>query len=273
MDSPSCGVGYAYPAQIPRSARGNGCALCALRLGCRLLAPWLGLRPALYLRSLAQRHPLRLPDDCSTLWGYTVLWAFGRCRRSVSSTIVVGFGQSWAAARGVSSVAASFSRYALAPQLWGRSGLLPCRRPSLARGGPPSPASLPPLATLAPAKGLAGFGSAVSAFGGRFYRLTPTFQYVGCRYCSESASPAPSGVGSGALSPAVPCFLRGAQSVGRSASAPPVWGRPTPPPLGLSRVLCVLGAVAPRALPTFWLVGSRVARPRRAWVSRLNRLR
>ena len=44
-----------------------------------------------------------------------------------------------------------------------------------------------------------------------------------------------------------------------------------PPPLGLSRVLSVLGAVAPRALPTFWLVGSRVARPRRAWVSRWNR--
>ena len=171
-------------------------------------------------------------------------------------------------------------------------------------GGPLSPPAPPPLATLAPAKGLAGFGRVVSAFGGRFYRLTPTSLYVGCRYCSESASPAPSGVGSGALSPAVPCFLRGAQSVGRSASAPPVWGRPKcrggfrcaplravrpcglplaplrlrspltafpPPPLGLSRVLSVLGAVAPRALPPFWLVGSRVARPRRAWVSRWNR--
>ena len=34
------------------------------------------------------------------------------------------------------------SRYALAPQLWGRSGLLPCRRPSWARGVPPSPARL-----------------------------------------------------------------------------------------------------------------------------------
>ena len=235
-----------------------------------------------------------------------MFWAFGRCRRCRSSTIVVGFSLSWAAARGVSSVAASFSRFALAPQLWGRSGLLPCRRPSLARGGPPSPASLPPLATLAPAKGLAGFGRVVSAFGGRFYRLTPTFQYVGCRYCSESASPAPSGVGSGALSPAVPCFLRGAQSVGRSASAPPVRGRPKcrggfrcalsrtvspcglycvllrlrspltafpPPPTGQSRVLSVQRPCGRCPLPTFWLVGSRVARPRRAWVSRLNRLR
>ena len=140
-------------------------------------------------------------------------------------------------------------------------------------GGPISPPAPPPLATLAPAKGLAGFGRAVSAFGGLFCRLTPTSQNVGCRYCSESASTVPSGVGSGALNPAVRCLLRGAQSVGRPASAPPVRSRPTPPPLGPSRVLSVLGAVAPRALPTFWLVGSRAARLRRAWVSRWNRLR
>lgn len=41
--------------------------MCTLRIGCRLLAPWLGLRPALYLRSLAQRHPIRPPDDCPPL--------------------------------------------------------------------------------------------------------------------------------------------------------------------------------------------------------------
>ena len=82
----------------------------------------------------------------------------------------------WAGLLFVSSAAASFSRYALAPQLRGRSGLLPGRRPSLARGGPPFPASLPPLATLAPAKGLAGFGRAVAACGGRFSRLPPMSQ-------------------------------------------------------------------------------------------------
>ena len=37
-------------------------------------------------------------------------------------------------------------------------GAPPAPSPLMARGGPASPASLPPLATLAPAKGLAGFG-------------------------------------------------------------------------------------------------------------------
>lgn len=58
--------------------------------------------------------------------------------------------------------------------------------------GPASPASLPPLAKLAPAMGLAGYGRAVAACGGLFLRLPPTFHNVGCRYCSESAAPAPS---------------------------------------------------------------------------------
>lgn len=40
----------------------------------------------------------------------------------------------------------------------GALGAPPAPSPLVARGGPASPASLPPLATLAPAKGLAGFG-------------------------------------------------------------------------------------------------------------------
>ena len=92
--------------------------------------------------------------------------------------------------------------------------------------GPASPASLPPLAPLAPAKGLAGYGRAVAAYGGLFLRLPPTFHNVGSRYCSESAAPALRGLRSGALNPAVPCFLRGAQQVGRSASTPPAMQRP-----------------------------------------------
>ena len=92
--------------------------------------------------------------------------------------------------------------------------------------GPASPASLPPLAPLAPAMGLAGFGRAVAAYGGLFLRLPPTFHNVGFRYCSESATPALRGAGSGALNPAVPCFLRGAHRVGRSASTPPAMERP-----------------------------------------------
>ena len=43
---------------------------------------------------------------------------------------------------------------------------------------------------------------------------------------SVSAAPALRELGSGALNPAVPCFLRGAQQVGRSASTPPAIERP-----------------------------------------------
>ena len=170
--------------------------------------------------------------------------AIGRCRRSVSSTIVVGLSLSWAAARGVSSVAASFSRFALAPQLWGLSGLLPCRRPSWARGGPPSPASLPPLATLAPAKGLAGFGRVVSAFGGRFYRLTPTFLYVGRRYCSESASPGPAYVGAVSR----PLRPRGCRPSG-AADVLARWLPPCPPTSVLGLPLEPLTLTARRSPP------------------------
>ena len=65
--------------------------------------------------------------------------------------------------------------------------LAPCGRPptdAVGRGrsraapppgsrGPASPASLPPLATLAPRHGGRGFGRAVSRFAGRFCRLPP----------------------------------------------------------------------------------------------------
>ena len=169
--------------------------------------------------------------------------------------------------------------------------------------GPASPASLPPLATLAPAKGLAGCGRAVAACGGLFLRLPPTFHNVGFRYCSESATPALRGLGSGALNPAVPCFLRGALHRGRSASTPPAMERPkcregfrcassrsvspcgllplllrlrSPltafphPPAGLSCVLSVLRPCGRSPLPTFWLVGYRSARHFCPWVSNGN---
>lgn len=75
-------------AQIPRYARGLGCALCTLRLGCRLLAPWLGQSPALYLRSLTQRHPIRLPDDCPPLPPALPLVGWG----PLSCALAVAFG-------------------------------------------------------------------------------------------------------------------------------------------------------------------------------------
>ena len=60
------------------AAPGNGAT--TLRLGCRLLAPWLGQSPPLYLRSLTQRHPRRQPAACPTLGGCAVFLAIGRFR-------------------------------------------------------------------------------------------------------------------------------------------------------------------------------------------------
>lgn len=44
-------------------------------------------------------------------------------------------------------------------------------RPALVRSGGPRPSSRPPLPTVAPRQGRRGFGRAVSAYGGRFFRL------------------------------------------------------------------------------------------------------
>lgn len=78
----------------------------ALRLGCRLLAPWLGLRPVHYLRSLTQRHPRRTPATCPPLGGCAVFLAIGRFVAAAPRQCFVGFCLSCAAARGVTLAAA-----------------------------------------------------------------------------------------------------------------------------------------------------------------------
>ena len=101
-----CSVSYAQFAQIPRYARVLGCAFKPLRLGCRLLAPWLGQSPPLYLRSLTLRHPRRLPAACPTLGGCAVFLAIGRFVAAAPRRCFVGFCLSCAAARGVTLAAA-----------------------------------------------------------------------------------------------------------------------------------------------------------------------
>ena len=101
-----CSVSYAHSAQIPRYARGLGCALKPLRLGCRLLAPWLGQSPPLYLRSLTQRHPRRLPAACPTLGGCAVFLAIGRFRAAARRPSLLGSCLSCTAVRLVTLAAA-----------------------------------------------------------------------------------------------------------------------------------------------------------------------
>jgi hypothetical protein len=91
----------------PRGERLRAIARCrvyrlrlhALRLGCRLLAPWLGQSPALYLRSLTQRHPRRPPDDCPMRGGCTVFLAIGRVVAAAPRPSLMSSCLSWAAAR------------------------------------------------------------------------------------------------------------------------------------------------------------------------------
>ena len=106
----------------------------ALRLGCRLLAPWLGLRPALYLRSLTQRHPHRLPAACPTLGGCAVFLAVGRFLAAARRPSLLGSCLSCAAARGVTLAAAPTAPLRAHTHRGRESGALPRRAPSWLAG-------------------------------------------------------------------------------------------------------------------------------------------
>lgn len=138
-----CSVSYAQFAQIPRYARVLGCAFKPLRLGCRLLAPWLGQSPPLYLRSLTQRHPRRPPATCPTLGGCAVFLAIGRFVAAAPRRCLVGFCLSCAAARGVTLAAAPTARLR-AHTHRGRESLGAPTPRAPGRGGPRCPSCSSP---------------------------------------------------------------------------------------------------------------------------------
>lgn len=95
--------------------------------------------------------------------------------------------------------------------------------------GPPSPASLPPLATLAPRHGGRGFGRAVSRFAGRFCRLPPWGFLSGLSLRSAYCSGRFRHWRSGAFYTCLPCFRWGPVALWRycpPASAPQPGKRP-----------------------------------------------
>ena len=112
----------------------HGTGATTLRLGCRLLAPWLGQSPPLYLRSLTQRHPRRPPAACPTLGGCALCMAVGRFVAAAPRRCVVGFCLSCAAARLVTLAAAPTARLRAHTHRGRVSGALPRRAPSWLAG-------------------------------------------------------------------------------------------------------------------------------------------
>ena len=119
--------------------------MCAatLRLGCRLLAPWLGLRPALYLRSLTQRHPHRPPAACPPLGDYAVFLAIGRFLAAARRPSLLGSSLSCTAVRLVTLAAAPTAPLRAHTQRWRVSLGAPTPR-APGRGGPRCPSCSSP---------------------------------------------------------------------------------------------------------------------------------
>ena len=111
-----------------------GKSATTLRLGCRLLAPWLGLRPVLYLRSLTLRHPRRPPDDCPPLRGCAVFLAIGRFLAAARRPSLLGSSLSCTAVRLVTLAAAPTARLRAHTHRGRESGALPRRAPSWLAG-------------------------------------------------------------------------------------------------------------------------------------------
>lgn len=208
-----------------------------------MLAPWLGLRPALYLRSLTQRHPRRLPATCPTLGGCAVFLAIGRFLAAARRPSLLGSCLSCAAARGV-TLAVAPTAPLRAHTHRGRESLGAPTPRAPGRGGPRCPSCSSPARYARARQGPVGLRESG-------VRLRRAF------------------LSADAIVPSRRLSLLLRVRYARPAGV----GNVPPPPAERSCVLSVLGAVAPRALPAFWLVGSRAARRFCPWVSNGKRYR
>lgn len=247
-----------------------------LRLGCRLLAPWLGLRPVLYLRSLAQRHPRRLPAACPPLGGCALCMAVGRCRRCRSSTMLSGvlsvlrcralsyFGGGYhCALAGAHASGACVARGPNSPCSWSRGAPLPLLLlPRSLRSRPPrvwraSGERCPPTAGFFSAAALASFGRLPLSLIVRIASRSRALETPFCRgsvgvpswrstdYRHRKTGSALKAVRGFATLRYALFALAGYRALHYACV------RPSPPFLLLARVLRVLGAGAPRPQPPF----------------------